>query len=104
GLTADFARSSLSAQFDRKEGSSGDAVGGTTSVAAVNLRGVGPISPGGSFVMPLSGTFGDTPVTGNLDGAFFGPLAIEAGGVFSAGTAPDAVLVRDAFVAAQPSP
>ena len=99
-LTADFGQRSIAAQLSRAFSSGGDAVGGYTSVAAVDLHGTGGIAAAGTFDIPLAGTVDTTPVTGTLDGAFFGPGAQEVGGVFAVGTTPGQSLLRDAFVAA----
>ena len=101
-LTADFGQRSIAAQLSRAYWSGGDAIGGYTSVAAVDVHGAGTIAAPGTFGIPLTGTVDTTPVTGSLDGAFFGPGAQEVGGVFAVGTNTGQSMVRDAFVAAQP--
>ena len=97
-LTADFAQRSIAAQLSRDAQTWGDAIGGYTSVAAVDLHGTGGIASSGSFAVPLAGTVDTMPATGALDGAFFGPNAEQVGGVFAAGDGAGQALVRDAFV------
>lgn len=103
-LTADFGQRSIAADLNRASATWGDAVGGYTSVAAVDLHGTGAIGTPGTFAIPLAGTVDTTPVTGSLNGTFFGPSAQQVGGVFAVGTAPGQSLVRDAFVAARTGP
>ena len=101
GLTADFGQRSISAQLNRDAATSGDAVGGYTSILALDAHGTGQISSPGDFTIPLSGTVGTAAATGSLDGAFFGPNASQVGGVFSLGNEPGKPLVSDAFVGAR---
>lgn len=97
-LAADFGQRSIAAQLSRDAQTSGDQIGGVTTVASVDLHGAGSITTGGSFAVPLTGTVNTTPVAGALDGAFFGPNAEQVGGVFSVGDTAGQALVRDAFV------
>jgi hypothetical protein len=104
-LTADFARSAISANLNRDYAEFGDAIGGYLTTAGLDLHGTGTIASAGGFSIPLAGSLmfdksTATPVTGGLDGAFYGPHAEQVGGVFAVGRAPGETLVRDAFVAA----
>lgn len=103
-LTANFAQRSIAAQLNRASWTGGDAIGGYTSVAAVDLHGTGAINAPGTFTIPLVGTVDTTPVTGSLDGAFFGPGAQQVGGIFAVGATPGQSIVRDAFIAARTGP
>jgi len=109
-LTADFGQSGISAQLNRESAIQGDAVGGYTSVGALDVHGAGKINAPGDFTIPLSGTYGypgdvsgsistSVAATGSLSGAFFGPRAEQVGGVFSIGDTSGHPLVNDAFVA-----
>jgi len=109
-LTADFGQSAISAQLNRESEIQGDAVGGYTSVGALDVHGAGKINAPGDFTIPLSGTYGypgdvsgsistSVAATGSLSGAFFGPRAEQVGGVFSIGDTSGHPLVNDAFVA-----
>jgi hypothetical protein len=97
-LAADFGQRAIAAQLNRDAQTSGDSIGGYTTVASVELHGTGGITTSGSFAVPLAGTVNTTPVAGALDGAFFGPNAEQVGGVFSVGNTAGQALVRDAFV------
>ena len=103
-LNADFRQRSIAAQLNRASATYGDAVGGYTTIAAIVLHGTGAIGVPGTFAIPLLGMVDTTPVTGSLDGAFFGPGAQQVGGVFAVGSTPGQSLVRDAFVAARTGP
>lgn len=80
---------------------------------AIHVSGTGPFSNSGSFNIPLTGTASEhgynvptppplDPVTGSLNGAFFGPNAEQVGGTFSLQRSGDQVsLYQDAFVGQQ---
>lgn len=80
---------------------------------AIHVSGTGPFSNSGSFKIPLTGTASEhgynvptpppvDPVTGSLNGAFFGPNAEQVGGTFSLQRSGDQVpLYQDAFVGQQ---
>lgn len=104
-LTSDFGQRSISAQLNRDYSINGDGV----AFLGVDVRGTGPITQPGSFSIPLAGSLlgaegsAPLPVTGALDGAFFGPNAQQVGGVFAvdAPFGSQVHLVRDAFVGAR---
>lgn len=82
-LVADFGARSMSAAIDVPFEPDNDCCGATLGIAAV---GRGPIDPTGDFRVALSGTTnlgGPTtnPLSGTLQGAFFGFAADETGGV-----------------------
>lgn len=102
-LTADFGQRSMFAQLNRDASSNGDAIGGFITVLALDVHGTGPINSSAGFDIPLAGFVGaNTPVTGMLNGAFFGPNAEQVGGVFSIEQTPGVPVVRDAFVGTKP--
>lgn len=82
-LVADFGARSMSAAIDVPFEPDNDCCRATLGIAAA---GRGPIDPTGDFRVALSGTTnlgGPTtnPLSGTLQGAFFGPAADETGGV-----------------------
>ena len=108
-LSADFGRSSISAQLSRDSWVGGDSVGGTLTTVAIDAHGTGTINSPGDFSIPLYGTIGfpgqvsgsisaNFAATGSLNGAFFGPGAQQVGGVFVFGDVFGHSLVSDAFV------
>ena len=102
-LRADFGQSSMFAQLTRAYSfDAGDRTGGGFQVLGVDVHGTGTIRSTGDFLVPLIGTLlagtNITPVTGSLNGAFFGPNAEQVGGVFAVGQVPGTTLVSDAFV------
>ncbi|HKO69968.1 MAG TPA: hypothetical protein VJV58_03445, partial [Bradyrhizobium sp.] len=80
------------------------------------VSGSAPFGNSGSFDIPLVGTASEhsynvptppplDPVTGSLDGAFFGPNAEQVGGTFILRRASDqAPMYGDAFVGQQHRP
>jgi len=113
-LTADFARQTIAAQInqDLVGSSGGDAIGGvaTYTTPGLDLHGTGTIASSGSISIPLSGVMnsftesggsGSFPVSGALDGAFFGPNAEQVGGVYWVSGAPGTASYSDAFIGAK---
>ncbi|QGN55710.1 hypothetical protein [Novosphingobium sp. Gsoil 351] len=103
-LSADFAQRAMSAQLSQEYALSGGSVGGFSVTTGLDIHGTGPILQSGTFTIPLSGWFiadqntRTSPATGLLDGAFFGPNAMQVGGVFALGTNPGEASISDAFV------
>jgi hypothetical protein len=111
-LTADFGQRTMSTRIDQdyRYNPSGDIMDNPLAVG-VHVGGTSPFSNDGSFDVPLTGTanYGtgyaintpetppSQPVTGDLNGAFFGPHAEQVGGVVSIDRAGGTVL-QDAFV------
>jgi hypothetical protein len=113
-LTADFGQRTISTQIDqdyRYISSNADLL--DDPVPAIHVSGSAPFSNSGSFDIPLTGTASEhsynvpTPpplasVTGDMNGAFFGPNAEQVGGTFVLRRMTDQVpLYGDAFVGQQ---
>ena len=111
-LTADFGQRTMSTRIDQdyRYNPSGDIMDNPLA-AGIHVGGTSPFGNDGSFDVPLTGTanYGtgyaintpetppSQPVTGDLNGAFFGPHAEQVGGVVSIDRAGGTVL-QDAFV------
>lgn len=78
----------------------------------IHVGGSAPFSTNGLFDIPLTGTANysatnspatppSQPVTGDMNGAFFGPHAEQVGGTFSLQSTGGTVLMQDAFVGQQ---
>ena len=113
-LTADFGQRTMSTRIDQdyRYNAAGPAA---DPVLGIHVGGVAPFSTNGSFAIPLTGTANyaynnlpttpaTEPVTGMMDGAFFGPHAEQVGGVFALGRPDGTLLMQDAFVGQQPHP
>ena len=111
-LTADFDQRTISTLIsqDYRYNSSGGASG--DPILGIHVSGSSPFSNDGLFDIALSGTVNyshsnsqATPaaesVTGDMNGAFFGPHAEQVGGVFDLGRPDGTLLVQDAFVGRQ---
>ena len=85
GLTlhADFAARTIGTDNDFTFTDESEAITG-----GVSFKGSATITNSGDFLIPLNGAFFDKdrtpgdPLTGTIDGAFFGPRAAEIGGVY----------------------
>lgn len=83
-LVADFGAQNISAAIDVPYEPDNDCCGATLGIAA---EGRGPIAPSGDYRIALSGTSntgsstGAGRIGGSLQGAFFGPVAEDTGGV-----------------------
>ena len=111
-LTADFGQRTMSTRIDQdyRYNPSGDIMDYPLA-AGIHVGGTSSFSNDGSFAVPLIGTanYGtgyaintpetppSQPVTGDLNGAFFGPHAEQVGGVVSIDRQGGTVL-QDAFV------
>ena len=113
-LTADFGQRLMSTRIDQDYRYYA-AVPGSDPILGIHVGGTAPFSNSGTFDIPLSGTanYAATnspttppaePVTGTMNGAFFGPEAEQVGGVFALGRSDGTVLVQDAFVGERPHP
>ena len=113
-LTADFGQRTISTEIDQNY-HYGPAGSGGEPILGIHVNGSAPFSNAGAFDIPLAGTVNyaslnspTTPpaeaVTGDLNGAFFGPHAEQVGGTFGLGRADGTLLVQDAFVGQQQQP
>ena len=111
-LTADFGKATISTQIDQDyQYNAADPAG--DPILGIHVNGSTLFSNSGTFDIPLTGTanYADTnlkvtpaaePVTGDMNGAFFGPQAQQVGGVFAITRPEGTVLMRDAFVGQRP--
>jgi hypothetical protein len=114
-LTADFGQRTMSTiinqdyRYDPTRAVSDDPILG------IHVSGSASFSNSGTFDIPLSGTANYAynnlptappaePVSGMMNGAFFGPEAEQVGGVFALGRADGTLLMQDAFVGQRPHP
>jgi hypothetical protein len=116
-LTADFGHRTISTIIDQdyQYNPAGDIMDNPLS-AGIHVAGSAPFDNDGSFDIPLTGTANfsggydintpqpppSEPVTGTMDGAFFGPHAEQVGGVLSLDRSNGTLLLQDAFVGQQP--
>jgi hypothetical protein len=112
-LTADFGQRTMSTEIDQDYVAPTNGPFGFFAAAGIHVSGSAPFTNSGSFNIPLTGTatwdsednlvpdLPSQPVTGNMDGAFFGPHAEQVGGVFSLQTSTGDELLHDAFVGKQ---
>jgi len=114
-LTADFSGRTISTQIDQNYHYDPLAGSGADAILGIHVDGSAPFSNDGVFDIPLTGTMNyaafnssSTPpteaVTGEMDGAFFGPHAEQVGGTFALGRADGTLLAQDAFVGQQQQP
>jgi hypothetical protein len=113
-LTADFGQRVIATRIDQDyRYNAADPAG--DPILGIHVTGTAPFNNNGSFDIPLSGTANYAsvnlpltppaePVTGTMDGAFFGPHAEQVGGVFALGRSDGTLLVQDAFVGERPHP
>jgi hypothetical protein len=118
-LTADFGQRLISTQVDQdyRYNPAGDIMDYPLAIG-LHVAGSAPFSNSGDFDIPLAGTANigsgypintpatppSQPVTGSLDGAFFGPHAEQIGGVLSLDNSGGVQLIQDAFVGQQRVP
>jgi hypothetical protein len=113
-LTANFGQRTISTQIDQDYRYNAAYPTGDP-ILGIHVNGSAPFSNDGSFGIPLSGTVNyastnlpptppSEPVTGSMDGAFFGPNAEQVGGVFALNRSGGVLLVQDAFVGQRPIP
>jgi hypothetical protein len=114
-LTADFGAQTISTRIDQdyRYQPNGDLL--DYPAPGIHVGGSAPFSNNGTFDIPLTGTANyndgyplntpETPptqaVTGDMDGAFFGPHAEQVGGVFSLESKGGVQIMQDAFVGQQ---
>lgn len=113
-LTADFGQRLMSTRIDQDyRYNAADPAG--DPILGIHVSGTAPFNNNGSFDIPLSGSANYAnintqltppaePVTGTMNGAFFGPHAEQVGGVFALGRPDGTLLVQDAFVGERPQP
>ncbi len=110
-LTADFGQRTMSTQIaqDYRYNPAGAFA---DPILGIHVGGSAAFSNDGSFGIPLTGTANYAssnspttpaaePVTGDMNGAFFGPHAEQVGGVFSINRSGGVPLMQDAFVGQQ---
>lgn len=118
-LTADFGQRTMSTRIDQdyRYNPNGDIMDYPLA-SGIHVGGTSAFSNDGSFDIPLSGTanFGSgyalnppetppsQPVTGDMNGAFFGPSAQQVGGVLNIVGPGGVQLMQDAFVGQQRQP
>lgn len=111
-LNADFGARSISTRIDQDYRYTSEVDGPTLGI---HVGGTAPFSSSGLFDIPLAGTAnysstnspGTPPsqaVTGDMNGAFFGPQAEQVGGTFSLRNSGGVQLMQDAFVGQQHHP
>jgi hypothetical protein len=115
-LTADFAQRTMSARIDQDYQYDATRNSSDSAIMGIHVSGAGPFSndtfTNTNFAIPLTGTLNysyfNSPtspaaqmVTGTMSGSFFGPNAVQVGGVFSLNSSAGALLVQDAFVGKQ---
>jgi len=114
-LTADFGQRTMSTRIDQDYRYDPTRAASDDPILGIHVGGSAPFSGNGSFDIPLSGTANyaysnspttppTEPVTGMMDGAFFGPHAEQVGGAFALGRADGTVLAQDVFVGQQQQP
>lgn len=115
-LTADFGQRTISTEIEQnyRYNPQGDIM--DNPAPGIHVGGSAPFSNSGTFDIPLTGTANyassyaiNTPepppsqaVTGDMNGAFFGPNAEQVGGTFSLQNSGGAPLLWDAFVGQRP--
>lgn len=120
-LTADFGLRTIATRIDQDYQYYTDAIGygeaaiRDAAILGIHVGGNAPFSNDGTFDIPLTGTVNysatnsrttppSEPVTGTMDGAFFGPHAEEVGGTFSLDRAGGNPPIQDAFIGKQRQP
>lgn len=120
-LTADFGQRTIATRIDQDYQHYPDLMGygepaiRNAAILGIHVGGSAPFSNDGSFLIPLAGTVNysatnalvtppSEPVTGSMNGAFFGPHAEEIGGTFSLDRAGGAPPIQDSFIGHQPPP
>jgi hypothetical protein len=108
-MTADFGQRLMSTRIDQDYQDVSPVDG---PILGIHVGGTAPFSNNGLFDIPLTGTANydnsnlpstppSQPVSGMMNGAFFGPHAEQVGGTFSLQNAGGAVVIQDAFVGQQ---
>lgn len=111
-LSADFGLRTIATRIDQNFANFGSGPD-SSPIQGIHVGGSAPFSNDGSFDIPLTGTVNYsyqnqlTPppsegATGDMNGAFFGPVAQQIGGTFSVQRSTDLLpLYQDAFVGQQ---
>lgn len=117
-LTADFGQRTVATSVDQDYQHYDDGMAyagpaiGTTAILGIHVDGSAPFNNDGTWDIPLTGSvnYSDTnavqtppsePVTGSMDGAFFGPHAEAVGGTFFLNRVGGQTIIKDAFVGQQ---
>lgn len=115
-LTADFGQRMMSARIDQDYRYDPARNSSDSPILGIHVSGTGPFSNDSytntNFAIPLTGalnySYVNTPqtpptqqVTGSMSGSFFGPYAVQVGGVFSLQNSAGVTLAQDAFVGRQ---
>ena len=114
-LTADFGQRTMSTLIDQDYRYDPTRSSSDDPILGIHVNGSAPFSNDGSFDIPLSGTANYSynnspttpptePVTGTMDGAFFGPQAQQVGGAFALQRSGGVLLMQDAYVGQQRHP
>jgi hypothetical protein len=114
-LTADFGAQTIATRIDQdyRYQPNGDSL--DYPAPGIHVAGSAPFSNNGTFDIPLTGTANYSgayplntletpptqPVTGDMNGAFFGPHAEQVGGTLALDRADGSLLLQDAFVGQQ---
>jgi len=105
-FTADFRLQRMEVMIDQPATSGYDDWGGEEIYSmGLQLSGNGPLDSGGDFAIPLAGTLltadslhTDWPVSGQLNGALYGPDAEQVGGIFYFTTSDSGAGIGGAFI------
>jgi hypothetical protein len=117
-MTADFGLRTISTRIDQNYQYYTDLMGygepaiRNGPILGIHVNGTAAFNNDGSFDIPLTGTANysatnalttppSEPVTGTMDGAFFGPNAENVGGTFGLNRADRSLMVQDAFIGQQ---
>ena len=114
-LTADFSQRTMSTRIDQDYRYDPTRSSTDDPILGIHVSGSAPFSNNGSFDIPLNGTANyaynnspttppTEPVTGIMNGAFFGPNAEQVGGVFAVNRSGGVLLMQDAFVGKRNQP
>jgi hypothetical protein len=107
-LTADFGRGTISTKIDQDYRYDPTRDTGDDPIVGIHVSGSAPFTNDGAFDIPLRGTVNyqysnspttpaPEPVTGDMDGAFFGPHAEEVGGTFDVERRDGTLLLQSSF-------
>jgi hypothetical protein len=107
-LTADFGQGTMSTKIDQDYRYDPTRDTGDDPIVGIHVSGSAPFTSDGAFDIPLRGTvnyqYSNSPttpapesVTGDMDGAFFGPHAEEVGGTFDVERRDGTLLLQSSF-------
>jgi hypothetical protein len=114
-LTADFGQRTMSTLIDQNYHYTDELPASGDAILGIHVSGSAPFDNTGAFDIPLAGTVNysafntpvtppSEPVTGQMNGAFFGPHAEEVGGTLALDRTDGTLLIQDAFVGQQRQP